>query len=82
MNRRTTLTLMTVALLAVVSATGLTQIGFAQSNSIVWTFKLNLAKSTYSPGPPPKSQTLNYEAVGQGMRITADGIDAQAIQRR
>lgn len=34
MNRRTTLTLMTVALLAVVSATGLTQIGFAQSNSI------------------------------------------------
>lgn len=77
MNRRTTLTLMTMALLAVVSATALTQIGFAQSNSIVGTWKLNLAKSTYSPGPPPQSQTLNYEAVGQGMRVTANGIDAQ-----
>jgi hypothetical protein len=77
MNRRTTLTLMTMALLAVVSATALTQIGFAQSNSIVGTWKVNLAKSTYSPGPPPRSQTLSYEAVGQGIRVTADGIDAQ-----
>ncbi len=77
MDRRTTLTLMTMALLAVVSATALTQIGFAQSNSIVGTWKLNVAKSTYSPGPPPRSQTLSYEAVGQGIRVTADGIDAQ-----
>lgn len=28
-------------------------IGFAQSDPGIGTWKLNLAKSTYSPGPPP-----------------------------
>ena len=75
MNRRTTFTLTTMALLGF--ATALPQAGFAQSNPWIGAWKTNVAKSTYSPGPPPRSQTLNYEAVGQGMRVTADGIDAQ-----
>jgi hypothetical protein len=43
----------------------------------VGTWKLNLAKSTYSPGPAPKSQTLKIEAWGtDGVKYTADGFGA------
>jgi hypothetical protein len=47
------------------------------ADSNVGTWKLNLAKSTYSPGPVPKSQTLKIEAWGDdGVKYTADGVDA------
>jgi hypothetical protein len=36
----------------------------------VGTWKLDTAKSKYSPGPGPKSQTSTYEAVGQGYKVT------------
>ena len=43
----------------------------------VGTWKLNLAKSRYSPGPAPRSQTLKIEALGtDGLKYTADGVDA------
>jgi len=44
----------------------------------IGTWKVNLAKSKYSPGPAPKSQTVKYEAVGDNIRITVDGIDAES----
>jgi len=79
MNRRRTLSLTTMALLiiAVVSATAIPQIGFAQTNQPSGMWRLNLAKSQFSPGPSPRSQTLTYETVGQGFRATNEGIDAQ-----
>jgi hypothetical protein len=76
MNRRATLPLTTMALLCLVLATALPQIGFAQTK-MVGTWKLNLTKSQYSPGPAPKSSTIIFEAVGQGFRGTIEGIDAQ-----
>jgi hypothetical protein len=76
MNRRT-LTTMALHCSAVVFATALPQIGFAQSNQLIGTWKLNLAKSAYSPGPPPRSQTITTQAEGQGLRFTIDTIDAQ-----
>ncbi len=76
MNRRT-LTTMALLCLAVLLAMALPQVGFAQSNLVGTTWKLNLAKSKFSPGPPPRSQTLSYQAEGQGMRGTNEGIDAQ-----
>jgi hypothetical protein len=36
----------------------------------VGAWKLNLAKSKYSPGPPPKSTTSTYEAAGQGYKVS------------
>src|SRR5262245_36012520 len=51
--------------------------GFAQTDPFIGTWKLNLAKSKYSPVPPPKSQTITYEAVGQGVKYTAKGTDAE-----
>jgi len=65
-----------MALLFLALATALPQIGFAQT-IMVGTWKLNLTKSKYSPGPAPKSSTIIFEAVGQGFRGTIEGIDAQ-----
>ena len=47
------------------------------ADSNLGTWKLNVAKSTFSPGPAPKSQTLLYEPWGtDGVKATADGIGA------
>ena len=52
--------------------------GFALSaqaaDPLVGTWKLNVAKSTYSPGPTPKSITAKIEAAGKGEKLTADGV--------
>ena len=40
------------------------------------TWKLNLAKSKYSPGPAPKSATITYEATADGIKRTGDSTDA------
>jgi hypothetical protein len=51
--------------------------GQAQAeDSIVGTWTLNVAKSTYSPGPPPKSLTVKFEAAGDGIKSTADTVAA------
>jgi hypothetical protein len=43
----------------------------------IGTWKLNLAKSKYSPGPPPKSQTITYEANGtNGIKVTVRAVNS------
>ena len=43
----------------------------AQSKDpFVGSWRLNVAKSTYSPGPAPKSQVSTYEAAGQGYKVS------------
>jgi hypothetical protein len=42
----------------------------AQPDPLVGTWSLNLAKSKYSPGPPPKSATTTYEAAGKGYKVS------------
>src|ERR1700734_2486457 len=53
------------------------------ADAVVGTWKLNLAKSTFSPGPAPKSQTRIYAESAQGIALTvkttaADGQDSTA----
>ena len=74
MDRRTVLTL---GLLSAVFATAASQRALSQSDLLIGTWKLNLEKSKYSPGPPPKSQTLNFQRAGQDLQNTAETIDAQ-----
>jgi hypothetical protein len=62
---------------AVVFAMAAPQAGFAQSSPLIGTWKLNPAKSTYSPGAPLRSQTVTFQSEGQGLRMTVDTIDAQ-----
>jgi hypothetical protein len=38
------------------------------------TWKLNVAKSKYSPGPTPKSLTVTFAATGQGVKAVIDGV--------
>jgi hypothetical protein len=79
MNRRTTLTLTSMALLflAAVLTTAGPEIGLAQSNPLIGTWKLNLAKSKYLGAPAPRSTTLTFTAEGENLKLTADTIDAQ-----
>src|SRR3984893_16295616 len=46
------------------------------ADSAVGTWKLNPAKSTFSPGPAPKSQTRNYAESAQGITVTVKTIAA------
>ena len=51
---------------------------WSQQNPLVGTWKLNLAKSKYSPANlAPKSGTTKIEAVAGGIKLSADGVDAQ-----
>jgi hypothetical protein len=43
------------------------------TKGLAGTWKLNAAKSTFSPGPPPKSMTVTYSAgAGDAMKIVVD----------
>jgi hypothetical protein len=46
------------------------------SDPAIGTWKLNLAKSTFSPGPGPKSQTRSYVETPQGITLTIKTITA------
>ena len=44
------------------------------------TWKLNVAKSKYSPGPAPQSLTLKVEPSGQGEKVTAEFVNADGTR--
>jgi len=52
----------------------LASLSFA-SNSNMGTWKLNEAKSKFPPGAP-KNNTVVYEAAGDSIKVTVDGVDA------
>ena len=41
---------------------------------LVGTWKLDVAKSTYKPGPAPKSATVVITAAGKGLKIDIDAV--------
>ncbi len=61
-------TLLLVALVLNVSA--------APADEHSGTWKMNPAKSNYSPGPAPKSITVKIVSDADNMKLTSDGIDA------
>lgn len=49
---------------------------FAQgTDPLIGTWELNVAKSKYSPGPTPKSETRTYVMAGQDIKATSKGVD-------
>src|ERR1035441_3433048 len=53
------------------------------ADPVIGTWKLDVAKSTFSPGPAPKSQTRSYAESAQGTTLTiktttADGKESTA----
>ena len=66
------------AVVAVTSVVVLAGTALAQSSSPtnIGTWKLNLAKSTYSAGTAPKSAAFTVEAAGAGIKATVDSVAA------
>ena len=44
---------------------------------IIGVWKLNLSKSKYIPGPPPRSETRSYRKTEAGIFCTIDRVDAK-----
>jgi hypothetical protein len=53
----------------------------AQSDPQVGAWKLNVAKSTYSPGPGPTSASTTIEAAGTGTKVTVDQTFSDGTKR-
>ncbi len=65
-----------VVTLGIVMGAGLVRVAAQASDARIGTWKLNVEKSKFNPGPGPKSETLKIEASGQGEKGTAEGINA------
>ena len=48
---------------------------WAQNDPLIGTWKMNVAKSKYSPGPAPKSGTTKISAVPGGIRLVTNGVN-------
>ena len=54
---------------------------FAQTDPQVGVWKLNVAKSKFSPGPALKSATTTIEAAGKGTKVVVDQVTADGTKR-
>ena len=62
---------MKLARLAAILACGAT---LWAADPITGTWKLNPAKSKYSPGPAPTSATITYEETADGIKRTGENV--------
>jgi len=65
-----------IVLIALVGVTLTSALRAQAPSQLFGTWRLNLAKSQFSPGPPPKSMTVTYSAAGFGMKIVVDVVPA------
>jgi len=72
LSMKRVLTVVAVAVLAMVGASSVQ----AQGNTVVGTWKLNLTKSKFDPGPGPKSLTRKVEAQGEALKYSFEGVGA------
>jgi hypothetical protein len=49
----------------------------SEEDLVLGVWVLNVEKSSYSPGPPPKSQSRSYEKVEDGIKATIVTVDAK-----
>ena len=67
----------------VLAAFGLSiELAAQASDPTAGTWKLNLAKSKYNPGPPPKSLILKIETSTRGRKVSTDGVGADGKPTR
>ncbi|HYM19093.1 MAG TPA: hypothetical protein VEU06_11055 [Micropepsaceae bacterium] len=86
MNRTssTAISRIAVAILAALFFAAFPQMSYAQTDPLIGTWKVNVAKSTFSPGPALRSATATVTASGQGSMAVLEGIDGagKAIPRQ
>jgi hypothetical protein len=63
-----------VIILAVV-AVAATGMGWTQGDPRIGTWALNVAKSKYTPGPPPAREIRTYTVVGHTTNVSVESVD-------
>lgn len=53
-----------------------------QTPSLAGTWTLNPAKSKYTPGPMPRSESVTYESTGQSVKYTVTATEADGSPTR
>ena len=71
-----TRTLRCATVLGIVVALFGTRSAAQGTDPVVGTWVLNVAKSTFSPGPAPKSESRTYVAAGKEIKVTSAGVGA------
>jgi hypothetical protein len=74
------LTLGVVLALGAVLGADIANLSAQASDPRIGTWKLNVAKSKYSPGPAPQSLTVNVEPSGQGEKVTTEFVNADGTR--
>jgi len=59
---------------AAIFAFSVSSVSAQSKNPGMGNWKLNLEKSKYDPGPPPKSLTAKFEPSGKGVHLTTEGV--------
>lgn len=75
-----TLTLGVVLALGVVLGADIANLSAQASDPRMGTWKLNVAKSKFSPGPAPQALTVKVEPSGQGEKVTAEFVNADGTR--
>jgi hypothetical protein len=52
-------------------------VGLWAADPWLGTWKLNVAKSKFSPGPPPKSRVRTFEMAGDQLKSTVENVNAE-----
>jgi hypothetical protein len=68
---------MPIKYLALAALFALLTVNAAAADLLSGTWKQNVAKSKYNPGPPFKNNTTTFELFDGGMNFSADGIDGR-----
>ena len=77
-SHRTSGSLVCLGLLTLM-AIALSAPAYAQKDPSIGTWKLNLEKSKYSPGPPPKNTTVTIKPDGDRIHVTVTGVSANGL---
>ncbi len=75
-----TLTLGVILALGVVLGADIANLSAQASDPRMGTWKLNVAKSKFSPGPAPQALTVKVEPSGQGEKVTAEFVNADGTR--
>ena len=72
---------MKARIIALVVAMVVLSVGvWADDNPLIGKWKINLAKTKYNAGTPPKNQVITYQMVGDALKLTAEIDNAQGHQ--
>jgi len=63
------------ALVMIVIAAAAVELAAQGADPFVGKWQLNVAKSKYTPGPAPKSETRTYVVAGQDIKASLKGVD-------